>query len=460
MWALPLQKPAEPPSLTIKKAMSKRTPLRAAWIDGVWKENVSLLVDEHGQFEALEELKAGETGCDFLLPGFVSSHSHAFHRFFAGDGEQKGSGRQLGESDNFWSWRTAMYKEAALLDPDTYCKKAEVFFKELLSFGVTHLVEFHYVHHKKDGSPYAPVTELSEALLRSAKNAGIRLCLLPTYYNKGGFKQNIFPDQKRFYSANLASFLKLAKKTERLCKNYGQDFGIALHSLRAVDQKEIPQILGGLDPAIPVHIHVSEQQKEVYECLRIHGKKPIELFLSSANNKQNLFLIHATHADANELKLLKDKGANIIVCPTTEANLGDGVFPWDDFSSLADGSNLGFGTDANLSVSMWEELRTFEYSQRLLKRNRNIAAPAEHKSVADFLFASAWKTGMKNFSQNNYLQKGALFDGILVDGSCPTLAGSSLENTIPRLCFRSQSNDWLKKTWVRGKVQFAKKPAP
>jgi formimidoylglutamate deiminase len=155
--------------------------------------------------------------------------------------------------------------------------------------------------------------------------------------------------------------------------------------------------------------------------------------------------------------MVHDCGANIIVCPTTEANLGDGIFPWSKFSEIANGSNLGFGTDANLSVSLWEELRTFEYSQRFIHRKRTIAAPRGCHHVADSLFESAWNTGMKNFSQDNYLNKGAPFDGLLVDGSCSTLAGCSLQNTLSRLCFRSQSNNWLKRVWTRGKIRKIEK---
>jgi len=431
--------------------MTSRIPLRAVWVDGQWQENLALRLNENGVFLGLEALRKNEASSDYLIPGSVSSHSHAFHRFFAGDGEKRGSN----QTDDFWSWRTAMYKEAEKLTPETYQKEAEGFFSELLSFGITHLTEFHYVHHQSSGSAYPSSIELSERLLKAASNTGLRLCLLPAYYNRGGFNQSISASQRRFYTKSVSDYLDFTTKVASACKRYDQDFGYALHSLRAVSKPDMVILLKEIDQNIPVHIHVSEQTKEVKSCLEYHGKRPVEVFLSEVHG-QNVFLVHATHADKNELKLAAEKKANIVICPTTEANLGDGVFPWEDFSGFATGSNLGLGTDANLSVSMWEEIRMFEYSQRLKHRKRTVAAPKNEGFIADFLFASAIRTGMKNFSKDNYLRKGAKLDGVLVDGSSKSLEGCETENLISRLTFRTQSNNWIKQVWTTGKVRYSK----
>jgi formimidoylglutamate deiminase len=424
--------------------------LRAAWAEGSWQENVTLVLDS-GKFVALENTDASHTKnapfSDILLPGFVNAHSHAFHRFFAGDGEY----RNPDQKDDFWSWRTAMYKQAQSLCPKSYEQKAGVFFKELVANGITHLVEFHYIHHKPDGGSYEPETKMSEALLRAAKDAGLRLCLLATYYNKGGFERGIARKQKRFYSKDVKAFGEFSGAVQKLCSEYGQDFGYALHSVRAVGAEDIKDFFHTLDPKTPVHIHVSEQTKEVEDCQNLFGKTPIELVLDRlppGDKPCNLFLVHATHASPKELEMISRNHASVIVCPTTEANLGDGIFPWEhsDQNSL----QLGFGTDANLSVSMWEEFRQFEYAQRLTKQRRGCVAPSNYNSVADYMFESCWRTGIKNFRQHGYLQPGIPFTGVLADGSCPDLTGCKLENVLSRLTFRSQSKAWVKQVWTHG----------
>ncbi len=305
------------------------------------------------------------------VPGLVNAHSHAFQRAMAGLAETRG-----GEADSFWSWRETMYALAARFDPESLHAVAAQAYAEMLEAGYTHVCEFHYLHHAPDGRPYAPAGVMAEALIAAARETGIGLTLLPTLYMAGGFDgRPLVPRQRRFAHA-LDDYLELVG-TLRACAPPDVSVGIALHSLRAVPADALRVVLAsGLAARGPVHIHIAEQTGEVEDCLAATGQRPVAWLLDHAPVDARWSLVHATHIDAAESARLARSGAVAVLCPTTEANLGDGVFPLGAF--LDAGGRIAIGSDSNVSISVVEELRWLEYGQRLQRCARNLCAtPAQ-----------------------------------------------------------------------------------
>jgi formimidoylglutamate deiminase len=356
-----------------------------------WADDVLLQWDDAGTLTCVEAGLQPPGGTErvagVLLPGLPNLHSHAFQRAFAGLTEHRSA-----EQDSFWSWRALMYGFAQALTPEALQAIATQLYIEMLQAGYTAVCEFHYVHHQPDGRVHADAAEMSLRLVAAARDAGIGLTMLPVLYQASGFGGTpALAEQRRF----LNSVDGLLSLVGRL-RHDGVRVGAAPHSLRAVPPEALRDLLGGLhgaDASAPVHIHVAEQQREVDDCLAWSGQRPVQWLLDHAAVDARWCLVHATHLDATERRALARSGAVAGLCPSTEANLGDGVFDAEAF--IAEGGHWGIGSDSHASVDAAEELRLLEYGQRLTKQRRNVLASAAHPQVADAMWLSAVAGGAR-----------------------------------------------------------------
>jgi formimidoylglutamate deiminase len=357
-----------------------------------------------------------------ILPAIANTHSHAFQRAMAGLTEHRGAGQ-----DSFWTWRDLMYRFAGRITPEQLHAIAAQLYSEMLEAGFTQVCEFHYLHHQPNGKPYDNPAEMSLAIIRAAEDAGIGLTLLPVLYQTGGFDgRELNATQKRF-AHQTEQYLRLIETLQKQ-ESYLLKIGVALHSLRAVPE----QTLHALQPLlarkdVPVHIHIAEQLAEVTECLTIRGARPVQWLLDNAEIDETWCLVHATHMDAKETKALAKSNAVVSICPSTEANLGDGFFPLKDY--LRHKGRWSVGTDSNVSVSLVEELRWLEYGQRLKYRQRNLVASGKQPAVGAHLLAGAASGGWQASGVE------VRDDSIELDGSMPALFHANAEDVANRFVF-------------------------
>jgi len=361
---------------------------------------------------------------DLRLPGIPNLHSHAFQRAMAGLTE-----RRTNPADSFWTWRELMYRFAARITPESLYAIAAQLYVEMLETGYTTVCEFHYLHHQPNGNPYADPAAMSQALIQAARDAGIRLTLLPVLYMTGGFGGRTLSERQRRFGHSVEAFLALVQSL-RAQEDDTLKIGIALHSLRAVPDTAMREVLAAFaNDRLPIHIHIAEQTAEVEECLVRHGARPVEWLLANAEVNPDWTLVHATHLTDVEVQRIATSGATVAICPTTEANLGDGLFPLRKFIE-ADG-RFGIGSDSNTSVSPVEELRWLEYGQRLVERQRNIAVDAREASVGALLLSHAVNDGRQSCQQAS----SAVEDVLILDARAPALVGAVSENLQDRFVF-------------------------
>ncbi|UNK43396.1 formimidoylglutamate deiminase [Luteimonas sp. S4-F44] len=361
------------------------------------------------------------TSAGWRLPGIANLHSHAFQRAMAGLAEV-----QTDPADSFWTWRETMYRMAARFDPDTLRAVATQLYVEMLEAGYTAVCEFHYVHHAPDGRPYAPVSAMADALIEAAETTGIRLTLLPVLYMTGGFDgRPLGPRQQRF-GHDIDGYLRLFTDLHAR-QGAGLRVGCALHSLRAVPRDAMAAVLAALPPQARVHLHIAEQTAEVEDCIALRGARPVAWLLDHAPVDARWTLVHATHLDADEIAGIARSGATVALCPTTEANLGDGLFPLRAY--LDAGGAWGIGSDSHISVSPVEELRWLEYGQRLAGRRRNVAVGSASPSVGATLLAgvAASASAATGFAQRD--------DAVVLDADAPLLAGATPADVADRWLF-------------------------
>ena len=346
-----------------------------ALVDGEWADRVR--VTDAGAQPNTDPQPRDERHA-IGVPGLPNVHSHAFQRGMAGLAEARGPG-----NDDFWSWRELMYRFVDRLSPDDLEALAAQAYAEMLESGFTRVGEFHYLHHAPDGRPYADPAEMAARIAAAAEDTGIGLTLLPVFYAHGGFGGAPAGEAQRRFLNTPDSFAKLVESARSLT----DVVGIAPHSLRAVTPDELRAILplGG-----PVHIHIAEQMKEVQDCLAWSGKRPVEWLLGEMPVGPDWCLVHATHITDAERSALAKSGAVAGLCPITEANLGDGIFPAAAY--LDEGGAIGIGSDSNVRVDAAEELRLLEYGQRLCLRGRNLLA-APGRSTGAHLFNAALNGG-------------------------------------------------------------------
>ena len=376
-----------------------------------------------------------------VIPGMVNCHSHAFQRAFAGFSEQGSEG-----NDSFWTWRNIMYKFLGQLNAKDVQVIASQLYIEMLKTGYTRVAEFHYLHHEIDGKNHENLAAMAKAIFDAAKDSGIGLTLLPVLYRFSGFGPEVATDgQKRFINS-VEQFNDLVSECFNLAKKQDNcNVGIAPHSLRAVDKSSLlaaVEHVRMLDAQAPIHIHIAEQQKEVEDCLTHYGQRPVQWLLNNAELDKNWCLIHATHIDEQERQGIIASKAIAGICPTTEANLGDGIFPTDEF--LLENGTFAIGSDSHISVNPIEELRWLEYAQRLSKQKRALLANNEQKSVGLNLWQKAAAGGAQSTNSNT----GALAinkqaDLLVLDDSQLRLFAHDDKHLLDSIIFASQRNPIL-----------------
>jgi len=367
--------------------------MRGLWFESAllpqgWVRQVRLTVSDGriGQVATGVAADAEDERHRIALPGLANLHSHAFQRGLAGLTERRGA-----EADSFWTWRELMYRFVERLDPGQLEALSALAFVEMLEAGFTHVGEFHYLHHDRDGVPFADPGELAGRVVAAAADTGIGLTLLPTLYAQGGFggaapcarQRRFINDPERFARILEASRRAVSTLTFGSC-------GVAAHSLRAVTPAGLAAVVALARGAV-IHLHIAEQTREVQDCLAWCGRRPVEWLLENCPVDERWCLVHATHANGAELREAAARGAVVGLCPVTEASLGDGIFPAGEF--LAAGGRIGIGSDSNIRVDAAEELRTLEYSQRLALRARNVLAAAPGSSTGRTLFELALAGG-------------------------------------------------------------------
>lgn len=409
---------------------------------------------EVGDDAVLGDVAAGAAPGDsvrlgrYVLPGMPNLHSHAFQRAMAGLAERSfigkcGPGRPLVDSraqgraqqyteDSFWTWREVMYAFAGSIGPDDLRAIATQLYVEMLKAGYTNVCEFHYLHHQPDGRPYDDPAAMSLALIEAARDAGIGLTLLPTLYMSGGFDGRALSDRQRRFGHGVDAFVRLVERLRAL-ESPSVRVGIALHSLRAVPQDALRAVLASeVAQSGPIHIHIAEQVGEVQDCLALRRARPVEWLLDHAAVEARWCLVHATHMTEDETRRLAATGAVAGLCPTTEANLGDGLFPLKPY--LDAGGVIGIGSDSHISVSPVEELRWLEYGQRLATHHRNVAARGG--SAGERLWAAALAGGAQaSAAVVGAIQPGHRADLLVLDEASPLLAARDSTNVIDSFLF-------------------------
>ena len=420
-----------------------------AWLDGGWAADVLLRADARGHWA---EVRAGtrapmeaEVLPGPVLPALVNAHSHAFQRAFVGLAERRDS-----EHDDFWSWRDRMYSVALRIGPDALRTVAEHLYTELLAGGYTHTCEFHYLHHAPDGSAYPDPLAMSRALADAAVATGMGLTLLPVLYERAGFRQAALREDQRRFATNVQGVLKMrdAIRSWRLPQVTA---GVAVHSLRAVRPESLRELALALQgDEGPVHIHVAEQMAEVDDCLAATGARPIEWLLQAGLLDARWQLVHATHATPQEIAGVAASGAGVVLCPGTEANLGDGLCDLPRW--LAAGVPLSLGSDSHVTRSWPEELRWLEYGQRLQQRQRNVAAsPGHQPSTAARLFEAVRRGGQAAAGFACWgLQPGARADLLVLDAGDAALTGLPTERLLDGVVFAAP-RDPFQRTLAAGR---------
>jgi formimidoylglutamate deiminase len=418
-----------------------------------------------------EATRGAPTLPGIVVPGVVNLHSHAFQRALAGRAE-----RGSPSDETFWSWRERMYAFLRVLEPDDVEAIAAQLYAEMLSHGYTSVCEFQYLHLDPAGRPYADPAEMSRRLVAAAEAAGIGMTLLPVLYVSGDFGGAPPSAGQRRFVLSEDRYLRLLESARGLVPERVGTTGLAFHSLRAVPPDVLARVLdaageggragrageptrrgGGAGDATvhaggrtqPVHIHVAEQRREVDACLAWSGQRPVAWLLDHAPVNRRWCLVHATHLDDAEVVSLAGSGAVAGLCPTTEANLGDGLFRLPEY--LAAGGRLGIGSDSHVGVSPVEELRWLEYGQRLTLERRNVAPGAHDRSTARTLLDAAWVGGAQASGRAvGRLEPGARADWLVLDPDHPALVGHEGDALLDAWIF-SGNNSPVVETWVGGR---------
>jgi formimidoylglutamate deiminase len=418
-----------------------------------WLSPARIRMDEHGFVREVSRLEGPRTDQPLsgpVVPGMPNLHSHAFQRQLAGL-TQTASDPASGVKDSFWTWRNAMYRLANRITPEQLRSIATWLYAEMLESGFTSCAEFHYLHHQPGGQAYDDPAEMSRILLEAADSAGISLTLLPVLYCRGGFGTSEVTEHQRRFFNSPEGFLRLIDACLNLVRNHPLHLlGIAPHSLRAVSVEQMREVLG--EPAheqLPIHIHIAEQLAEVEECRTVLGARPAEWLLDTFPVDRRWCLVHATHLESRELDRAAASGATAGLCPTTEADLGDGLFAAESW--LAAGGGFGIGSDSNLRISLAEELRLLEFGCRLRNSARNVLAD-RGLSCGRNLYQRAAAGGAAATRQPvGRIEPGLRADLVELDMNHPLLEGRKQDSILDTWLFAGGSS-MVRSVWVAGKL--------
>jgi formimidoylglutamate deiminase len=407
---------------------------RHALLPGGWQEDVLLEWDDAGSLTSVRPGAAcSAQAVDYVLPGMVNLHSHAFQRAMAGLAEQAGDTR-----DSFWTWRELMYRFAGRITPEQMEAVAAQLHAECLRHGYTSICEFHYVQRDPDGELYANPAETALRIAQAARRSGIGLTMLPVMYSYAGFgEQPLKPGQRRFRT-DPELVLRIVEALE---KERGPqiEVGAAPHSLRAASAGQLRALVAGMPAGRPLHIHIAEQQLEVEQCMEALGARPVDYLMNQVEVDARWCLVHATHLSDRETAALAASGAVAGLCPTTEGNLGDGLFPLTPY--IAAGGVFGIGSDSHVSQSPVEELRWLEYGQRLVRQQRNVAVDGACRDVGSFLWQQALRGGARAAGRAvGSLEAGRRADLLVLDSAHPNLDGVDPGEVLGRFLFCGNDN--------------------
>ena len=394
-----------------------------------WRDNVRLTLDG-GRISATQ---AGVTAAPedeltgFAIPGLCNAHSHAFQRALAGHTEQRSpAGR-----DSFWTWRERMYELAGRVDSAMLTAIARQAYCEMVASGYTAVAEFHYLH--RDTAQPDKHDAMLQALVSAADDSGIRLTYVPVLYERAGFDDDEPLAHQRNFAMRVEEFLQ---HFERAVEFSGSAVTVAIgaHSLRAVSHASLTRIAcAASESSVPLHLHIAEQQREVDQCMAAYGRRPVRWLLENFEVDNGWCLVHATHMDFDETRALAESGAVVALCPSTEANLGDGLFPLHDY--LEHEGRMAIGSDSHISINPFEELRWLEYGQRLATQSRNVASLRDGH-VGSELFLRALEGGAIASGQElTGLQPGAAADIVVLSDDDPMLAGHGDASRLDALVF-------------------------
>lgn len=417
----------------------------SALLPGGWARNVRIEIADGliSQVERNMEARAGDERHFALLPGLSNLHSHAFQRGMAGLAETRGA-----SSDSFWTWREIMYRFVDRMTPDDVRAIAAMAYVEMLESGFTRVGEFHYLHHDLDGTPFTDRAEMSSAIAAASQDSGIALTLLPVFYAYSGFGAQPANHGQRRFRNDLDGFARLFDSARAACRGLDDAvLGVAPHSLRAVSPAQIAPVADLADGG-PVHIHIAEQVKEVEDCIAWSGQRPVGWLLNHAHVGENWCLVHATHVTDGEVQSIAATGATVGLCPITEANLGDGLFPADTFRDC--GGRYGIGSDSNVLIDATEELRLLEYGQRLARRSRNVLAGGASRSTGDAIYRAAVAGGARACGAGSGIAVGQSADLVSLRRDHPNFIGRDNEKLLDSLVF-SAGRAGIDAVWRRGR---------
>ncbi len=398
-----------------------------------WLSDVAVSTDAAGIIGSIED-NAPKNDCDEIsdgcaLPGFQNAHSHSFQYAMAGLAENHSGENQ---ADNFWSWRNAMYKIALSVNPDQLEAIAALAYAEMLRHGYTNVAEFHYLHNDISGVPYINRGEMGARLISAAKRTGINITLVPIFYQMGGFGKPPEKTQRRFISKTKEEYAELFDASAKACENYeGANIGVGIHSLRAVEAADIKEVVLNFAQDMPFHIHIAEQKQEISDSIVFLGKRPVEWMLENLQLSERFHFVHATHVNDDEIYGLADMKVNVVLCPTTEGNLGDGIFPLGDFQERSGAWSIG--TDSHISLSPFEEIRLLDYGQRLTTNNRNTFGERSGAFAIDQALITGRKA-MNNF-EKEYFKIGAPLNACIISSAHPLIQTSTDESLLNTMIY-------------------------
>jgi formimidoylglutamate deiminase len=423
-------------------SLQSRYRFATAWLPEGWRRNVVISVDPNGDIVDIapdDVVTTARLVNGAAIPGMPNVHSHAFQRVMAGLAERRATS-SLTNGDSFWSWRETMYEHASRMSPECLNAVAAQLYVDLLKCGYTGVCEFHYLHNQPDGQPYENRSVMCQALIDAAATAGIGLTLLPALYQTSDFGGAPPTERQRQFTLETRTYLDLVAACREGAQHSPQvEVGIALHSLRAVPPAAIQDVLAAQGERTVIHVHVAEQEREVTSAQQHLGCRPVQWLLDNAGVDHRWCLVHATHATDAELKAAAGAGAVIALCPTTEANLGDGIFPLESW--LAAGGTFAIGSDSQISLSPCEELRWLEYQARLMRRQRNVIATQEEPSIGALLWRRACAAGARASGRNiGALETGRRADIVVLDLNAPSFAGRSDDAIIDTFVFAGTGN--------------------
>jgi len=405
---------------------------RKALLSDGWSDRVRLVVRDReiARIERAAAPAAGDVESGIVIPGVANGHSHAFQRALAGRTEQRGPD----DRDNFWTWRTRMYQLAGRIDAAALAAIARQLYTEMLEAGYTSVAEFHYLHNEPGARE--PGEAMFEALVSAARDSGMRLAYVPVLYQRAGFEDpQPTREQERFATTPQAFEAHYERARDRAGGLLS--VGIGAHSLRAVTVPGLARVVAlARRDAVPMHLHIAEQRREVDQCLAALEARPVRWLMRQFELDSRWCLVHATHLDAEETEALAETGAVVCLCPSTEANLGDGLFPLARF--LAHGGRIAIGSDSHVSLNPFEELRWLEYGQRLTSESRNVAghATARDSHSGRALFERAVEGGaLATGRDSGALEQGAPADFVVLDDDNPMLVGHEADSLLDALVF-------------------------